>query len=271
MVIIILTDVEIVFRVKITTEKIKKMKNIFYLILFLGQATLAQNNFEIANKLYQKGNYQDAIEQYQSILKTNRHSAELYFNLGNCYYKLNKVAPAIYNFEKALLLNPNDDEIKNNLKFAQKLQIDDIKEVPKVGFNKWAQDFVAINDFDTWARISVGLSIIFLLSFTGYYFSGTSLLKKISFSAMLLIFILFSLSIYATIFEKQNYQNEKPAIVFEEITPVKTEPKNDASDAFLLHEGTKVFIKDTLDNWRKIEIPDGKSGWINANAIKELK
>lgn len=247
------------------------MKNIIYLILFLGQIVLAQSNFEKANKSYQKGNYQEAIEQYQSILKAKKHSAELYFNLGNCYYKLNKVAPAIYNFEKALLLNPNDDEIQNNLKFAQKLQIDDIKEVPKVGFNKWVQDFVATNDYNTWAWIAVGLSTLFLLLFVGYYFSETSLLKRIFFIGMFLAFVAILLSVCSAIFEKQNYQNDKPAIVFEEIIPVKTEPKNDATDAFLLHEGTKVFIKDTLDNWRKIEILDGKSGWINANTIKELK
>ncbi len=247
------------------------MKNLIYLLLLFTSILWSQTAFENGNKAYQKGNYQEAIELYNSIINAKKQSAELYFNLGNCYYKLNKVAPAIYNFEKALLLNPNDTEIQNNLKFAQKMQIDDIKEVPKVGFHKWLFDLVSIHDYNTWAWISVGLSVFFLLSFIGYYFSQTSILKRVFFIGMFICFVAILLSVFSAIYKKEQDQNEKPAIVFEEITPVKTEPKTEASDAFLLHEGTKVFIKDTLDNWRKIEILDGKSGWINANAIKELK
>ena len=247
------------------------MKKLLYLFLLFTSILWAQNAFENGNKAYQKGNYQVAIEQYKSIVNAKKESAELYFNLGNCYYKLNKVAPAIYNFEKALLLSPNDAEILNNLKFAQKLQIDDIKEVPKVGFNKWLFDLVSIYDYNSWAWISVGLSVLFLLSFIGYYFSQTSLLKRTFFIGMFICFLAILLSIFSAIFKKEQDQNDKPAIVLEEIVPVKTEPKTESSDAFMLHEGTKVFIKDTLDNWRKIEILDGKSGWINANAVKELK
>ena len=105
------------------------MKNLLYIIVLTTQVFFAQNGFENGNALYQKGKYQEAITAYESVFRTKKQSAELYFNIGNCYYKLNKVAPAIYNYEKALLLNPTDAEIQNNLKFAQKLQIDDIKTV----------------------------------------------------------------------------------------------------------------------------------------------
>jgi tetratricopeptide (TPR) repeat protein len=247
------------------------MKNTFCLLLLFCTTVWSQSAFDKGNKAYQKGNYEAAIEQYNYILKSKKQSAELYFNLGNCYYKLNKVAPAIYNFEKALLLSPDDTEIQNNLRFAHKLLIDDIKEEPKVGFNKWVSDIVATHDYNAWAWISVSLSVLFLLSFIGYYFSGTSLLKRIFFIAMFLCFIGILLSALSSIFGKKQSESDRPAIVFEEIMPVKTEPKADANDAFLLHEGTKVFIKDTLDNWRKIEILDGKSGWVNANAIQEIK
>lgn len=247
------------------------MKNIFYILLFVTQIFFAQNGFEKGNKLYQSGNYQDAITNYESVLKSKNESAELYFNLGNCYYKLNKVAPAIYNYEKALLLNPNDKEIRNNLKFAQKLQIDDIKEVPKVGFNKAIQDFTSSNHYDTWAWISVGISVLFLLFFIGYYFSQTTLLKRVFFVGMFLGLVAIVLSVSSAIFEKNNYKNDKPAIIFAETAPVKTEPKSDAPDAFLLHEGTKVYTSENLDNWQKIQLPDGTEGWIEQSAIKNLK
>ena len=134
------------------------MKYFFFLLLFTTQFLLAQGAFERANKLYKEGKYQNAIDVYQSIANAKKHSADLYFNLGNCYYKLNDVAPAIYNFEKALLLNPNDADIQNNLRFAQKLQIDDIKEIPKVGFRNMLQDFTAKYHYDTWAWISVAFA-----------------------------------------------------------------------------------------------------------------
>jgi tetratricopeptide (TPR) repeat protein len=246
------------------------MKNILFILLFSTQIFFAQS-FEKGNKSYQKENYEEAIIHYESILKAKKQSAELYFNLGNCYYKLNKVAPAIYNFEKALLLNPNDKDIQNNLKFAQKLQIDDIKEVPKVGFNKVIQDFTSSNHYNTWAWISVGLSTLLLLLFLGYYFSLTTFLKRIFFVGMILDLLVIILSVSSAIFEKTNYDNDKPAIVFAEITSVKTEPNENSTDAFMLHEGTKVYVFETVDNFKKIELSDGKKGWIETNKIKELK
>lgn len=246
------------------------MKNILFLFLLSTQIFFAQS-FEKGNKSYQKGNYKEAIVHYERILKDKKQSAELYFNLGNCYYKLNKVAPAIYNFEKALLLNPNDKDIQNNLKFAQKLQIDDIKEVPKVGFNRVIQDFISSNHFNTWAWIAVVMSFLFLLFFVIYYFGETTLLKRTFFIGMILTIFGIILSVSSAIFEKANYDNDQPAIVFAEITAVKTEPNGNATTAFTLHEGTKVYVYETVDNFKKIELSDGKKGWIEASAIKELK
>jgi tetratricopeptide (TPR) repeat protein len=247
------------------------MKKILYILLLISQVFFAQNGFEAGNKAYQKGNYQEAITAYESILTSKKESAEVYFNLGNCYYKLNKVAPAIYNYEKALLLNPNDVEIQNNLKFAQKLQIDDIKTIEKVGFNKVIQDFTSSYHYNTWGWIVVGLSVLFLLFFVGYYFSQVTIFKRIFFIGMFAILFGLLLSVFSAIFEKQQFANDQPAIIFAEVAPVKAEPKSDAVDAFILHEGTKVFIQEPLDNWLKIELPDGTEGWIENTAVKRLK
>ena len=145
------------------------MKKLLFIFLLTTQFFYAQTGFEKGNTLYQKGKYEQAITEYESVLATKQHSAELYFNLGNCYYKLNKVAPAIYNYEKALVLNPDDSEILNNLKFAQKLQIDEIKVIPQVGFAKMIHDFTSIFHYNTWAWISVGLSTLFCTTFIRLY------------------------------------------------------------------------------------------------------
>ena len=247
------------------------MKKILFIFLLTTQVFFAQNGFEKGNALYQKGNYKDAITAYESVLDSKKQSAELYFNLGNCYYKLNKVAPSIYNYEKALVLNPSDVEIQNNLKFAHKLQIDEIKEMPKVGFAKLIRDFTGHFHYNTWAWISVSFSFLFLLFFLGYYFSQITVSKRIFFFGMFIVAFLILISVLSAIFEKNNYETEKPAIVFAEVVAVKSEPKTSSSDVLVLHEGTKVFVLEVLDNWKKIQLTDGTEGWIENNAIKEVK
>jgi len=247
------------------------MKKLFILFLLTTQFFFAQTGFEKGNTLYQKGKYEQAISEYESILASKNHSAELYFNLGNCYYKLNKVAPAIYNYEKALVLNPNDSEILNNLKFAQKLQIDEIKVIPQVGFSKILHDFTSIFHYNTWAWISVGLSTLFLLFFIGYYFSRYAFSKRVFFFAMFALLFLMLISVSSAISEKDHYENDKPAIVFAEMVLVKSEPQRSSNTVFTLHEGTKVFVLETLDNWKKIQLTDGTEGWIEKTAIREVK
>jgi len=247
------------------------MKNIFYLLFLFAQLSWAQNAFELGNQYYSKGKYDLAIQNYESIIASGKESAEVYFNLGNCYYKLHKVGPAVYNYEKALLLNPSDQEIKTNLDFARKMAIDDIKIIPKVGFHKLIQDFTSTYYYDTWAWIAVALALVFFLFFLGYYFSGTTLKKRIFFTGMFVILLGITLSVSAGIFERNRLDNEKPAIVFAETAPVKSEPKTASPDSFILHEGTKVYVLESIANWKKIELTDETTGWIESSAIKELK
>ena len=247
------------------------MKNLIYLFLLLPQIFLAQTGFEKGNELYRNNQFQEAIQEYESVLKTNKQSAELYFNLGNSYYKLNKVAPAIYNFEKALLLKPNDKDILNNLVFAQKLQIDEVKEVPEVGFGKILNNLTASRHYNSWAWIAVWGSFAVLVFFIGYYFSYRTIWKRIFFGGMFFSLSVLVFAVFFAISEKNNELMYRPAIVFDERVEIKSEPKPDASVAFYLHEGTKVEVKENLDNWRKIALPDGTNGWIRKNSIKELK
>ncbi len=247
------------------------MKNIFFILLLSVSFSFAQSGFEKGNELYRKGNYAEAANLYEDVLKTKKHSAELYFNLGNCYYKLHKVAPAIYNYEKALLLSPNDSEIKNNLKFAQKAAIDDVKEVPHAGFLKMIENIAGIFAYDTWAWIAIFFAFGCLALFTGYYFSATALSKRIYFMAMFVALFVIGLSVGAAYIGKHAGSDNRFAIVFDDVLPVKSEPKADAQDAFVLHEGTKVSITDTLDVWRKVRIADETEGWVPSESIKEIR
>jgi hypothetical protein len=181
------------------------------------------------------------------------------------------VAPAIYNYEKALLLSPNDTEIKTNLDFARKMAIDDIKVIPKVGFNKLLSDFTSKYHYDTWAWIAVVFAFLFLMFFAGYYFLEKTSLKRIFFIGMFVWLAGIFLSAASGFYEKSRIENERPAIVFSENTPLKSEPKKGSQDATILHEGTKVYIIESIANWKKVALTDETTGWIEESAIKEIK
>lgn len=241
------------------------------LILLSGNSLCAQNGFESGNAAYRKGDFVQAAAAYESVLSTKKESVELYFNLGNSYYKMGKVAPAIYNYEKALLLDPANAEVMNNLKFAQKLQIDEVKTVPKVGFHKIVEDYTSAFSEDGWAWSAVISAFVVLLFFCGYYFSATTLVKRLFFIGMGLGILWLLLSLFAAYFVQDTRQADRPAIVFASSSGVRSEPQMNAQDAFLLHEGTKVQVLEELDQWKKVELPDGNSGWIRSADIKELK
>ena len=247
------------------------MKHLVYIVVFITSFGFAQSGFEKGNVLYQNGQYEQAIQAYESVLDSRQQSAELYFNLGNCYYKLNKVAPSIYNYEKALVLAPEDADITNNLKFAQKLTIDEVKEVPKVGFAKLLHDFTGMYHYNTWAWISIVFGLLFLGFFIGYYFSLAAVLKRIFFFGMFVWVLFLLVSLGAAIFERNHFVTDRPAIVFAEVTEVKSEPQKASPATFILHEGTKVFVEESLGKWKKIQLTDGTEGWIESEAIKEVK
>lgn len=250
------------------------MKHIVYIITFLvSTLVVAQNNetFTKGNTLYNDGKFQEAITFYETILDQNVHSSELYYNLANAYYKLNRVAPSIYYYEKALQLAPKDKDIKNNLAFANNMTIDAIEVLPEVGFSKFTKQTTNTFSFDTWAVIAVVLVIGFVILFLTYYFSYGTGRKRLAFlSSFSCLFLAFVALFFA--FKKFNFdQNDKPAIVFAQESNVKSEPNLRSEGVFDLHEGTKVQITEYYkDNWVRIKLADGETGWVPVEDIKAL-
>lgn len=251
------------------------MKKYILLFLLAFQFVLANESidaiFKKANDSYNKENYEEALIGFEKITKAGNVSADLYFNIGNCYYKLGKIAPSIYNYEKALLLNPDDEAIQINLSFAQKMTIDDIKIVPEVGFKKIVKDFTAKSHYDAWAWTAVGIAFLSLLVFLGYYFGNTVLMKRLFFTLFLLSLIGIGVTVFSAFLQKKCDANYNPAIVFAEATTLKSEPKNSSEDVVTLHEGTKVLVLETLGNWKQVELSDKTKAWIAKDAIKEVK
>lgn len=233
----------------------------------------AQNEalFDLATEAYNAGEYQAAVDNYLEIIENGKHSPELYYNLGNAYYKLNQIAPSIYYYEKALLLKPNDSEIKNNLAYAQNMTLDAIETLPETGFAKLYNSLLGFLSFDQWSYVAVVFTVLFVLLYIAFHYFRYSSRKRSAFVLSIVCLFMAITSLVFAYLEYQAFKADRPAIVFAQESSVKSEPNKKSQEAFALHEGTKVIVLDALNDWKKIRIADGTIGWIPSEDIKMLK
>jgi tetratricopeptide (TPR) repeat protein len=226
--------------------------------------------WEKANAFYTTEDYQKAVAAYEDILGTGQESARLYFNLGNAYYKAGDFNSAILNYERAKLLAPQDEDIEFNLRMANQFVVTGIEELPQPFFVRWKNRLINRYPADSWAAISIGLFIIFLLLLGSFLFSRSPSVKKFSFWTGILAILLtvFSFSFAAS--QKKKINNRNHAIVFCPRVTVKSAPTQNSTDLFLLYEGVKVEISDSLDSWKEIRLSDGNLGWLPDSCIIKI-
>lgn len=242
---------------------------VLLLLLFLPLSGHAVTKAE-ADSAYIRGQYQQAIKDYEMLLKQGA-SADLYYNLGNAYYRSENITRAVLNYERALLLSPGDRDIRFNLQIARAKTIDKIVPESEMFFFTWYRSLVNLMSVDAWAwtaLIALALLIVLLLV---YLFSERIWLRKVGFFGGFVLLILFALSNLFAWQQKQDLLFRKGAIVISPSVTVKSTPAKNGTDLFILHEGTKVSITDgTMKGWMGIRIADGKEGWIESNMIEEI-
>ncbi|MBU2527192.1 MAG: tetratricopeptide repeat protein [Bacteroidetes bacterium] len=244
---------------------------LFFLFFSLQLVTVAQEEvFSEANELYNQEQYAQAIEKYEAILHAKKHSAELYYNMGNAYYKTDQLGQAIYYFEKALRLAPDDEDIQNNLAFAKNQTIDVITPLPKVGFNALVRKVGALLTVNSWAILAIVSAFLVALCYLLYAYAYKSFIKRFYFTAFLFSIFTGAFALSFAFIENTYHKNHQEAIVFSLEVQVKNEPLENSETSFLLHEGTKIEVLESLNGWQKIRLADGKVGWIKADDIKVL-
>ena len=251
------------------------MKKLITILILLFGIAIAQAQeealFNRATEAYNVGEYQTAVDSYLEILDNGKHSAELYYNLGNAYYKLNQIAPSIYYYEKALLLNPGDAEISNNLAYAQNMTLDAIDKMPETGLAKIYANFIGLLSFDQWGYAAIIFMILFVVLYIAFYYFRYSSRKRIAFVSSIICLLIAIASVVFAFLQYNKFSSDMPAIVFASEVSVKSEPNKRSQEAFTLHEGTKVSVLDELNEWKKIRLSDGTTGWIPSEDIKLLK
>ncbi len=248
------------------------MKKLLYITLLLcfAQLSFAQNIVE-ANTLYSIEKYDEAIEIYENILSQGNESCTLYYNLGNAYYKKNDIASAILNYERALRLDPNNEDVKFNLDLAKTRTVDKIDSVQDFFVSSWFNSVANKNTSNAWAVWNIVLFIAVLVFALLFFFVRVRRLKKASFFlALIALFFCIFTMIFASK-QKNRMLDRSNAIVFAETVVVKGSPDESGTELFLLHSGTKVHIKSTFGNsaeWIEIELEDGNSGWMEAKNVE---
>ena len=223
-----------------------------------------------ADSAYARGQYQQAISDYESLLK-NGASADLYYNLGNAYYRTENMTRAVLNYERALLLSPGDRDIRFNLQLAQSKTIDKIVPESEMFFVTWYHSLVNLMSVDGWARTAIFALALVIVLFLLYLFSERIWLRKIGFFGGVVMLLLFVLSNVFAWHQKQNLLFRTGAIVTAPSVTVKSTPAKNGTDLFILHEGTKVHITDgSMKGWKEIRLADGKEGWIESNKIETI-
>jgi tetratricopeptide (TPR) repeat protein len=248
------------------------MKRFYLTAIFLVVSCLGvfADDFNKANAFYANGKYSEALVTYKKIVDSGKESAALYFNMGNAYFKSDSLAHSIYYYEKALKLDPSDEDIHRNLDLARGRITDKIEPLPQMVFTSWWNHYLTLWNANTWSMLSIAaffasalLFFFFLRAFLPsrrrlFFWSGTCML-------LLAGWITFSAARAGDYF--YNPANAK-AVVFGQSVNVSSTPSQDGTVLFVIHEGTTVRIQDESAGWYRIRLENGNSGWILAREIR---
>ncbi len=245
----------------------KRLYGILIAMVSMAASTFAAD-WDTANGLYAEGNYADAAAMYEELVE-EQPAAEVYYNLGNAYYKMGEIARAILSYERALRLKPKYPDCKHNLALAQSKIIDNIEDNHHFFVAQWAKAFRNLRSENTWFYLSVGLFWLFLVCTFVFAFGRNIIVRKTGFHVawITLLCSIITLWCAASLHHRDSAQEE--AIVVQGIVNAKSSPDKSGTDLFILHEGTKVWVEETVNGWCSVHVGDNV-GWVSGSAIERI-
>lgn len=246
-----------------------QMLALVFLLMFLPLSANAITK-KNADDEYKKENYQQAIRDYEELLKKGA-SADLYFNLGNAYYRTDNITRAVLNYERALQLSPGDEDIRFNLQMARSKTIDKITPKSEMFFVTWYKSLVNLTSVDGWARtsiISIAAALVLVLC---YLFAHKVLLRKIGFYGAAILVVVFILSNIFAYEQKCLLTNNTGAIVISPSASLRKTPVANSENNTIIHEGTRLeIVDDTMKDWKQVKLEDGREGWVLSSQIERI-
>ena len=223
-----------------------------------------------ANAAYNAGDFEKAATIYEQILAQNLHSAALYYNLANAYFKQGELGKALLNYNRASRIAPGDEDIRHNQEYAEKMTKDSIEKIPEFFLVTWLRATRGALSCTAWTVLSLAMLAVALAMTLVYLLAQRMSLRKVGFYTMACAVVLFIASSAFALSERNMLINRSEAIVMSSAASVKSSPDRSATELFVLHEGTKVSIGATTDGWAEVRIADGRKGWIEDKRIERI-
>lgn len=223
-----------------------------------------------ADSLYRMEDYQGAAAGYEAVLANGFSSADLYYNLGNCYYRTGQMALAILNYERALRLEPGMTDARQNLDLANSKTTDRITALPKIFIVKWYENLISHLSPRTWRIIVILFFLLACAAAVVMILSHRIGLRKGALAMLIAAGLFLLVSVWLLIVSTHRFNSHSEAIVITPSMTVKSSPENQSVDKLILHEGTKVSITETLTDWYKITLPDGTTGWCQQDNLERI-
>lgn len=220
-------------------------------------------------KAYSQGDYATATDQLETLVRVFNGEPDIYYNLGNCYYKQGQYAEAILNYERCLRRNPDHVDAKNNLALAQQNCIDKIDVIQPNIIEQWNSSLRDCFSSDGWSRLSIGLFLAFLAGMMLFFFTRKVSLRKLGFYGGILLLILSFFSMGYASSQADRLQSDTEAIVMAPTVTLRSEPVS-GKDICVIHEGLKVQIRQELSGCYEVELADGRVGWMPKEQLERI-
>jgi len=252
--------------------------SVFYLLLGLAvlkplsssASVLTDSLISAGNRHYMDKQFDQAVDCYSRVISLGYEGSSLFYNLGNAYFKLNNMPKAILYYEKARILDPGDDDIRQNLAIANTRIVDKIDNIPYFFLRRWISGLADSLSPDQWALLSLVLFALSLASLFFYAVSRGYQIKKIGFSIGVTMLVLSVTGMIMMFNRKHNIRHSLSAIIMAPVVNVKSSPEEQGTSVFVLHEGTRVMLVDSVQQWKEVKIPDGNKGWVPDSVLAAI-
>ena len=245
-------------------------KGLAVIVFLLMSVPLSATTKAEADSAYNAEDYTTAIRLYKAVVE-KAPSADVYYNLGNAYYRCDSIPRAVLNYERALLFAPGDADIRFNLEVARRKTTDRIVPEGEMFFVGWYKEFINMTSSDGWSRVAIITFIMMLALAMLYVLAGRLVMRKVGFFGAILMLAVFILANIFAAQQKSRFQERRDAIVMSAAVSVKSTPADNGTDLFVIHEGTKVSIIDeSMKDWKEIRLADGKVGWIKTSQMERI-
>jgi tetratricopeptide (TPR) repeat protein len=235
-----------------------------------GIAAFRDSLYYAANDKYQEGKYEESIELYQKIISEGYESPSLYFNLGNAYFRSNKLGKSRTYYEKALKLDPNNEDVITNLEYLKKILVDKFEDIPELFLKTWIRSLISLRNSDQWALISMISFVFAAFLYSLYLLFRKRSLRKTGFYGGTSLLLIALLSFIFSWKQRNTEIIPSSAVVIDYLVNVKSTPSNTGTDLFVLHEGARVWLEDKAGEWQEIKLSDGRKGWLPSATIENI-